>query len=466
VATPLKRHHPPHSRDPAIERSLQHSLRDGRAWAFMSGIGETWFSAFAILFKASTQQIALLTSLPLVAASLFQWLSVWLGRQGVSRRRVIITGALGQALSWLLILLLPILFPSLGVELLIVAIILFHALGNLVAPQWSSLMGDLVPERRRGRFFARRTRIATLASFIGMIAGGLLLEASRRLEEELWGFAAIFLLALLARLISTWHLAQMHDPRHTEVAPSISAVATPIPHAFWHFSLLFALMQFAVAISSPFFALYMLRDLEFSYAILTLMVASSVMAQFLTLHGWGRLSDAYGNRLILVTTALLIPVMPAMWLISTDIIFLVILHLIGGLIWAGYSLSCGNFLYDLSPADRRADLMATHTLLANSGVMAGALLGGWLGEWAPSVWQWGDYSVTWLSGLPALFLLSASVRMVIALLYLRIVKEVREVAPLSVGQLIFRVTRFNALNGIVYQVVGRLRPKKSKRERG
>jgi len=66
------------SRDPVTDRSLRHSLKDAAAFATMTGVGETYLSAFALFLKATTPQIGLLASLPPMLASLVQLLSAWL----------------------------------------------------------------------------------------------------------------------------------------------------------------------------------------------------------------------------------------------------------------------------------------------------------------------------------------------------------------------------------------------------
>jgi hypothetical protein len=66
---------------------------------------------------------------------------------------------------------------------------------------------------------------------------------------------------------------------------------------------------------------------------------------------------------------------------------------------------------------------------------------------------------SWGSALFGVFLLSSLFRAVIVLLFLPRVKEVREVRPVSVGGLLFRVARYNALAGLFFDIVGRRRPR-------
>lgn len=203
---------PVSSSDPVVESSLNHSLKDARAFAVMIGIGETYLSAFAIFLRATTPQIGLLASLPPLLGSLIQPVSAWLGRFTGQRKTIVLAGAGLQALAWLPIAALPILFPSHALPLLIMSVVLYQCGAHLATPQWGSMMGDIVPNRRRGRFFARRTKIVSLTTFMALTFGGLLLQSFSSRGQTLLGFALLFGVALLARLVSVYHLSKMHDP--------------------------------------------------------------------------------------------------------------------------------------------------------------------------------------------------------------------------------------------------------------
>ena len=81
------------SRDPEVDRSLQHSLKDAGAFAVMAGFGETYVSAFALFLRASTAQIGWLASIPPLLASIAQLLSAWLGRNPGRRKKIIVAGS-------------------------------------------------------------------------------------------------------------------------------------------------------------------------------------------------------------------------------------------------------------------------------------------------------------------------------------------------------------------------------------
>jgi len=456
------------SQDPEVDSSLKHSLKDATAFAAMTGMGETYLSAFGVFLKATAPQIGVLASLPPLLASFAQPLSAWLGRRTGQRKRIVVAGAALQAFAWLPILLLPALFPEHAVPLLIGSVVLYHFGAHLVAPQWSSLMGDIVPERRRGRFFGLRTRIVTLTTFLALMGAGLLLHVFSNQAMTLRGFVLLFAAAGLARLVSVYQLSRIRDP-----GGQVAALELPVGRDWWHrlrhsnavrFSAFFALMQFGVAIASPFFTVYMLRDLEFSYLHFTVNSGASIFTQFLTLSQWGRISDVFGNRRILTVTGLFIPLMPILWTFSTDVWYLIAIQALSGFSWAGFTLAAGNFIYDLIAPNRRATYLAVHNVLANVGIFAGAILGGFLATALPTEATLFGTTYTWLSPLYGVFVVSTLVRGGVAALLLPKLREVRNVRRISTPQVIFRVTRINALAGMFFDIIGS-RPRRGEETR-
>lgn len=446
-----------YSHDPVIDQSLKHSVRDGAAYAVMSGSGETYFSAFAVFLKASTAQIGFLASVPQLLASFAQLLSAWLGHAFGNRKAIILIGASLQALIWLPMMLLPWLATEYRVEIFIACVTLYYAFGNLAAPQWSSLMGDLVTEKKRGRFFARRTRISSMTSFLSLVIAGSVLHFFDSNAATTTGYLILFSVALIARLVSVYHLTNMYDPPGHVAAleiPVVKPAWTQLLHSqFAGFSLFFALMQFSVAVASPFFAIYLLRDLEFSYLEFMACSASTIIMQFLTLNRWGRISDIFGNRIILSLCGSLIPFVPFLWLFSSNFYYLLLTQAFSGAVWAGFTLSASNFLYDLIPQNKRATYMATHNVLASIGVFFGALLGGYLGTIMPDHYVVFGFEINMLSQLYNIFILSFIFRLITSLLLIPRLKEIRRVKPVTVRRLIFRVGRFNPLNGLNYEVI-------------
>jgi len=183
--------------------------------------------------------------------------------------------------------------------------------------------------------------------------------------------------------------------------------------------------------------------------------AAAVLVQFLALNMWGRISDVFGNRLILVTTGSFIPLLPAMWLVSETFWYLTTIQVVSGFVWAGFSLSAGNFLYDLVPSQRRTRYMALHNVFIALAIFGGGMLGALLSRSLRPLMELIGLHWTWDSSvLLGVFAVSALLRALVVVVFLPHLEEVRKPRrAMSARQLVFRVTRFNAFSGLLYEVV-------------
>jgi MFS family permease len=446
------------SKDPAVDKSLRHSIRDGVAWSVQVGAGETYFSAFALFLRATAPQVALLTTLPPLLGSFAQLFSAWLGRFA-GRRRIVLVGCSLQVAVWVPILLVPMLFENAVVAALLVLLVLYHAANSLSAPQWTSIMRDLVSERRRGRYFGYRTRLTTITTFAALVGAGIILHELDTAGHTYIGFVIVFALAFVARAVSVYHLTFLHEP------PATAAPQSDMHISHWwrslvetgavRFSSYYALMNAAVGISAPFFAVYMLRDLELSYLAFMVLTGTSVFTQFLTLAMWGRIADIYGNRLILLVTSTSLPIVPLLWLLTDNFWYLMLCQAVSGFSWSGFTLASGNLLYELVPRSRRAAYVAFHNVGMASAVFCGAMLGSALVLVLPTRQVFFSNSDI-ASNLLYLFALSGVLRALIAALLARRVREIRKPRKdITPQALAMRITGFSAMLTLVYDFIGR-----------
>jgi len=444
------------------DRSLEHSIKDARAFSVMTGSVETYFSAFALALRATPGQVALVATAPNLIGSVGQLASAWLGHKLNRRRPLILVGVLLQVLVLMPTAILPLLFPDFAIPILMVCLTVYYGAAHFSAPQWMSLMGELVPERRRGRFFARRTAVAQASAFIALFMGGVILQFFQEHAAATWGFVTLFVIATIARSVSLYHLYGMREPNphaaSVETASHLAWLRRPEFRPALRFSLFFVLMQSAVGVSAPFFTVYMLQELHFSYFQFMMNTGTSVLVQFLTLRNWGRISDVAGNRVVLVTTGFVLPILPALWLVSGEFWYLLAVQVVSGSMWAGFSLSAGNIIYDAVPREKRATYQALQNVIMAGGVFIGSMFGVLVTQtMAGDPGGWGLASLL-PSSLMWAFLVSALLRLAISSVFLPRITETRRTRhKLSPYQLIYRFTGLNAFSGIVYDVVAKAR---------
>jgi len=439
------------------QASLKASMRDGVAHAVMLGSGETYLGAFGIFLQATTLQIGLLATLPLVFEAVSQWISALTLDRFRSRRAVIVVWAMLQAVLWLPVAVLPFLFGpgTVAAVSLICLVTLNHIATGFIHPVWSSLMGDLVPVEVRGRFFGSRNRLTGMSSFISLLLAGGILHYFKNAGMAAAGFLIVFIGAMLARFYSAAWLRRYDDPPYhvqPEQVFSFWQFLRRAPHSnFAKFAFFFAVTNFSVSFSSPYFALYMLRDLQFSYLEFTAISGVATMFQFLTFRYWGGISDRFGNKKILNVCSWGIGIVPFCWLFSTNLIYICVIQVYAGLVWAGFNLAAANFIYDACSPPKRARCVAYRGIINSVFVLAGSMAGGIVAKLLPPSFSIGPWHVAHV--LLIVFLISGLLRLATAGFFLKIFHEVRDVEPIRSRELVFRITHIKPIAGATFNLM-------------
>lgn len=444
--------------NPADNATLNASVKDGISYAVMMGSGESYFGPFGIFMGATTLQVGMLDTLPQLFSAIMQYIGARIMPRFKSRKTVVISAVLIQAMTWLPIALLPFIFGlgKMPVFILIGLIICYRGVNGLAVPIWSSLIGDLVPSDIRGRFFGNRNRLTGISTFIAQMSAGVALHVFETNDLTKSGFLMIFIVAFAARMNSARWLVKHDDPPF-KILPDQD-------FTFWQFLKRSRHSNFAkfvfyvgavnlgVAFSAPYFALYMLRDLKFTYIEFTGVIAAATITQFLTFRYWGDLSDRFGNKKILNVCGWGIAFVPMLWLVSSNMVFLVLIQVYGGFVWAGFSLASSNFIFDAVTPPKRALCVAYQALVNAACLLVGSLSGGYVATILPKSVQIGSWLWTPLSVLPAIFLISGILRLIASALLLKKFKEVRTVTPIRGGELIFRVSQLRPIAGATFSV--------------
>ena len=399
------------------ERSRRYGLRDGACQAITQGGGEQYLSAFALLWQAGPFQLAILSALPQLIGTVAQLASVELLRWFPDRKSLIQAGTIGQSLSWIPIMILPLLFPQSAPWLIVAGAALYFAFNHFTAPSWTSFIADHLDQHERGAYFARRALIAAGVSFATLCMAGAVLTYWQHDSTAWIGFVVIFSLAAAARFCSAVAIRSIQDRPRTESRVSRGGFRTFLAQSsqsFRGFLLFSGLMHLSVLLAGPFFVPYMLRDLHFSYLGYGTWLAAGVLGQLCTLQAWGRFGDRFGNKALLSVTGYTVPFLPMLYLFNSNLAFLMGVNFLGGVVWAGLALGLQNYVFDAVKPEDRAKAVAVNNAINAAGWCCGALLGGWLVDRLPSIVDLSQIPIPLASHLPLLFLLSGLLRLAVA----------------------------------------------------
>ena len=206
---------------PEVRRaSLRASIKDGSAWSFMQGAGVGYVAPFVILGGSGLLRIALLSGLPQLAGAIVQWFAANITDDLGRRNRIIVGAAFTQALTWLPMCLAIFLPSGPAYWVMLCSYVAFVGLTNIPNPAWQSLMGDLVPADRRGRYFGMRNALCGSVQVAATFGAGWWLKfAGARpdlalfgLDGQAFGFLVLFALSCAARFVSAYYLAQVYEP--------------------------------------------------------------------------------------------------------------------------------------------------------------------------------------------------------------------------------------------------------------
>ncbi len=405
-------------------RSLRFSFFDGIFASTMMGFTQDYFAPFLLLINGTSRHIGFLSSLPNLFSALFQLKSPDLTEKCGSRKSVITGFVLFQA-----VLLVPIILMAFGKInspwLFIGCVTVFSALGAFSIPPWGSLMSDLVEEKKRGEYFGRRNRNLGYIMVLMSFAAGLTLHLMQGINI-FYGFALIFFGAMLSRLLSWYFLTKMHEPalehKQTDYFNFMMFIRRTKESNFAKFVLFVAMLNFCVNIASPFFAVFMLRDLNFDYLTYTIITITATLSVYLLISRWGIHADAIGNLQIMRFTAPLIAILPLFWIVNQDPVFLFFAQLVSGFAWAGFNLCASNFIYDAVTPAKRTRCIAYFNAINGTALCLGGLVGGFLCEKLPTFFGY---------QLLTLFLLSSCLRLGVAIVMPLFIKEVRPVAVMA-----------------------------------
>ncbi|MFH1230907.1 MAG: MFS transporter [Planctomycetota bacterium] len=439
----------------ARKKSLWYSIIDGCAASMMIGFGENYLSVFAIFLKASNTVIGLLASMPQLIGTASQLISVNILDRIGKRKSLIITAVIIQMLAWIPIFFLPFVWRGIGPILLIAAVAIYISAGSFTAPAWNSLMGDLVEPDKRGHYFGKRSRFTSIFTFGSVLCAGFILHWLKPINEWV-GFAIIFGIAFISRGISAYYLKKMVEPDYI--------VAVKDHFTFWdfirrspksnfaRFVFYVALINMSVMIAGPFFAVYMLRDLHFSYVQFTVGTAATTLTQFVVMRYWGKLCDRFGNKKILNITGVMISLVPIVWVLSPNFYWILAYQIFAGLFWSGFGLASGNFIFDAVSPPKRARCVAYLSLLNSIGMFLGATFGGWISAYLSDYLIIFGWHIVLTSSLQVLFLISGLLRLVISAVFLPHIKEVRKVETIPTWKLIFQIIQIRPLFGPIFEI--------------
>ena len=371
-----------------LKRGLKSVVADG-VMSHLMGVltGGVFLVAIAVKLGASNFQIGLIAAIPALM-QFIQIPAIFLIEKIRSRKTVAIYSALIGRFGFLLIALSPFLFvPSVGLTILIIAVLFYSGFGGIGGCAWNSWMRDLVPENQMGTFFSRRLRIATFLGIFVSILASMFLDFWKRSfpDVEIYAYSGLFAVAFLIGIVGVIFLSRTPEPAmKSEKADFLKLLTQPFKDInFRRLMLFLGSWSFAVNLAAPFFTVYMLTKLGLGMSMIVFLSIVSQVFNFTFLSLWGKWADRFSNKSVLAVSGPLFMFSILGWTFTTmpekyflTLPILVVIHIVMGIATAGIAIASGNIGLKLAPKGQATAYLATNTLVNSFAAGIAPILGG------------------------------------------------------------------------------------------
>lgn len=165
------------------QKAAKVSIVEGSACSVMDGFGSRYITPYAIALGMSNAFIGLLSSLPGVIGNLAQLPGSTIINK-TSRKKVVFTAVALQAIMWLPLLTIGILFVFFKTSILLNSILLLIVytllamFGAFAGPAWTSWMRDLITEHTDA-YFGKRSMICGVVGLVSTFLAGVFWTSSQ-----------------------------------------------------------------------------------------------------------------------------------------------------------------------------------------------------------------------------------------------------------------------------------------------
>ncbi len=400
-------------------RTFRWSQIEAGLYAVMVGSAETFAIFFAIKKGISSDQVALLHTLPILLGSIANWIVPAITPQKHLKKflcAAVAVQCLGLGLT-VTAFTGDNFFPT-----LLTALSLYWIGGMVASPLWLDWISPWLPKERFARYFSRRNAYTSFITVCIFLALSYLLYW-KDTESHL---LLILSLGFIARSLSLCFLMAQASPverhRRGESAPDTVTLSDPkrVPSPWKNVlrspvilsvGIFTVMFKFMAVIASPFTVPYMLNDLHFPLIHYAWITAIPYFGRAMFLASWGEAVRSFRPFVGLQICLIAISGTMSLWASVQSFWGLMATELLAGIFWGGFELSVVLVFQNFAPGRART-LIGAHLAAMNLAALGGAHVGAQLLK----------------SGVPVhdLFVISATGRAIVAFSFLGVMLVLKE----------------------------------------
>ncbi|VGO22979.1 MFS transporter [Pontiella sulfatireligans] len=279
--------------------------------------------------------------------------------------------------------------------LTLTAIGVFSFLAQTSGPVWFSWMADLIPDKVRAGFWAKRQGLSMIASVVSVALTGWFLDMFP--DDSMAGFGWLLIFASfmgIMDIVVHWFVMEPPpSPANRTLSPT-KRILQPLKNRdFLFFTLSMCIWFFGLGLFGPFLNVYLKTTFGITYTHLSAIQLAGMVSSVVSSFIGGRLIDRVGLRTYGLAMVVAIPLFSGVWFflngratgllpilgtVPQPVMMLCISSLLAGGVYAAVGMLQLNLLSTLAPAQGRTMAMAVHWSLVGILSSAGPITGGWI----------------------------------------------------------------------------------------
>ena len=332
--------------------------------------------SIALYFNASPFQISIISSFP-VFSQMFQvftplWYKLFKGR----KRSLMFVSIVGRGS---LILLPIVVFFDLKKSWIFVSIMIVYSLfGTFISNIWTTAMRELVPFEKRGKYFGLRN---VFSSAIGILVTYLYAQFLDFPDQKM-GILLVTILVAIFALVTIILFIFHQIPEINDKPPKVSLKKPFQDKKFQTFLTFVIIWTFAIELTRPYFSYLQLAILDVNTRFLGNISVISGIITLILYPFYGKLSDKYGNKNILMIGISLATIGPLLYFVITPYNYRSLILLDGifsAFAWAAINLTFFNLLLE-TVAEPAESYIGAYAFASGIIAIVASSIGGFFGN--------------------------------------------------------------------------------------
>jgi MFS family permease len=376
-----------------LNRNIRYSTLDGMFFTLMMGSVTPYLGLYILRFGGSAVLVNLITAIQPIVAVIFTLLGTAFANSFYIKKALLMPTSIAQRCFILLVAFIPFLpnrYQAMTFFLLWGIMYIPWAFSGLA---WSSMISNVIPEERRGRFFGTRNALTGITTLLSTFLTGIVLTKFPFASA----FTGIFTVGFICTMFSLYYLAKTVEPVTAEPGQpkQIRCNQTGLLTLDWQGNLqpfrdprygrIFKLSCLAVFIfhigysmAIPLYTIRQIQQLGFSNSTVSLIATVSGVTALLGSYAGGRVSDRWGYRYVLLLSTSLALIPPLVWACSTQLPWLVLTSMLWGFTGNAYMICFLYMVLAVSPFQNRSRFIGMNTVVGNLAGALGPLCGTFL----------------------------------------------------------------------------------------